>query len=88
VRLTDWSLLWNFTLPTEEVARPTSGRVEIVDAAGRRVKVLADRPLAAGANQIYWDGTDDAGLRLRSGVYFVQVTAGEHRSTHKLVYMR
>ena len=32
--------------------------------------------------------TDDAGLLLRSGVYFVQVTAGQHRSTHKLVYMR
>jgi hypothetical protein len=68
--------------------RPMPGRVEVFDARGRRLKVLLDRPLTAGPNELFWDGTDDAGERVPSGVYFVHVTAGAQRSTHKLVYMR
>jgi hypothetical protein len=52
-------------------ARPGAARLTIHSAAGRRVRelVAGDRP--AGRHEIRWDGRDNAGRRLASGVYLV-----------------
>jgi hypothetical protein len=47
--------------------------VTIVDVAGRRVRVLRTSPAAPS---VKWDGMDDSGRPVRSGVYFAQVLAG------------
>ena len=51
-------------------------RVEVYDLRGRRVRTLADGPLAAGAHDVRWDGRDDAGRAAVSGVYLYRVHAG------------
>ena len=69
---------------------PQSGVVHLViyDAAGRSVKTLEDGVLNAGSQQVVWDGRDDAGRPLSSGVYFVKLaTLGELR-TRKLVLLK
>ncbi len=57
--------------------------VSIHDRAGRVVRTL--RPERGRA---VWDGTDDEGRAVASGVYFIKFTAGEHRATEKLVLQR
>jgi hypothetical protein len=47
--------------------------VEIVDVAGRRVRRLADAPFGAGRCALHWDGRDDGGRNVSSGVYLVIV---------------
>ena len=37
---------------------------------------------------IHWDGTDDAGNRTASGVYFMRVEAGPNRAARKVVLLR
>lgn len=49
----------------------------VYDVTGRLVKTLADGKLGAGETVLVWDGTNDAGTRVGSGVYWVQMhTAG------------
>jgi hypothetical protein len=58
-------------------------RVTVHDARGRLVRVLAAGRWDAGSHDVVWDGTDDAGRRVESGVYFVRAEAAGVVSTAK-----
>jgi sugar lactone lactonase YvrE len=64
---------------------PSTGhvRVEIIDVSGRRIRMLADASLAAGAHVLAWDGTSDQRQRMPAGVYFArgQFDSGETTRT-------
>jgi hypothetical protein len=51
-------------------------RLEVFDAAGRRVRTLLRGHRAAGEHRESWDGTDAAGRRVASGTYHYRLTAG------------
>lgn len=59
--------------------------IEIYDVSGRLVKTLVHRTLTAGAHEVVWDGTDDKGRPLSSGIFWSQLQAGEYRSNRKMV---
>jgi len=65
----------------------TSGPAElsIFDLRGRRVTTLVAENLAAGQHARSWDGTDQRGQTVASGVYFVALDAAGVRSTRKLL---
>jgi hypothetical protein len=68
-----------------EVPATSSGmvevRVDVVDVAGRHIRTLLAEQLSAGAHAVRWDGRDDHGGAVGSGVYFAHVTAaGESQS--------
>jgi hypothetical protein len=67
------------------LARPSPGALEIHDAAGRRVRVLASGALAAGPHAVRWDGRDDAGRAAPAGVYFARLRAGGRDETRRFV---
>jgi hypothetical protein len=48
-------------------------RAQVWDAAGRRVRSLADAWRPGGAQSIAWDGRDDAGAAVRPGAYFARI---------------
>lgn len=48
-------------------------RIEVVDVQGRLVRVLASGVLAAGPHTVSWDGRDDKGVQLGSGIYFARL---------------
>ena len=53
---------------------PAAVTLRVYDCAGRQVRVLLNRaPSAPGERRVLWDGTDDAGRGLPSGVYFVEL---------------
>jgi hypothetical protein len=60
----------------------------IYDVAGRRVRELFSETRAAGQYPITWDGRDDRGERLASGVYFACVRAAGKTYTGRVVLMR
>ncbi|MGQ0720098.1 MAG: FlgD immunoglobulin-like domain containing protein [Candidatus Eiseniibacteriota bacterium] len=58
---------------------PASGAVLLVfDVAGRRIRTLADEPLAPGRHSRIWDGRTDAGTMAASGSYFVRLDVAGH----------
>jgi flagellar hook assembly protein FlgD len=54
---------------------PRQGLTSLIayDIQGRLVRRIAAGQLAAGRHVVSWDGNDDQGVRVSSGVYFVRV---------------
>lgn len=69
---------------------PKASRVKLVvyNLLGRRVKTLLDQKQAAGFHQIVWDGTNDQGKLLSSGVYFYRLEADGFSQTRKMLWMK
>ena len=66
-----------------------SVKIRIYNAGGALVRTLVDAPHGAGAYTARWDGTDDSGRRVGSGVYFYQIeSASGFRDSKKLVLLK
>jgi len=62
---------------------------KIFDAQGRVVRVLTQGQLTAGRHEAFWDGRDDDGRGMASGVYLAEVTvAGVGSDRTKLILVR
>jgi hypothetical protein len=68
-----------------ELASRSPVRLEVFDAAGRRVRVLADETLDTGRHRRTWDGLNQQGDRVVPGVYLLRLEAGPLRETQRIV---
>ena len=60
--------------------------LSVFDVGGRLVRTIADRSPADGWNVMFWDGRDDGGMKLSTGVYFIRLEwSGETRSGRMLL---
>lgn len=66
------------------------GRIElsVYDVRGRRVFSAIVRNHGGGGVEFVWDGRDDRGTKLPSGIYFCRARAGSVTETRKLVLLR
>ncbi len=62
--------------------------IKIYDIAGREVRSLVHAREDAGAHVVVWDGRDQFGRPLGSGLYAYRLTAGSTQQTRKLVMLR
>jgi hypothetical protein len=69
---------------------PWSGRalLAIYDARGARVAVLADGVRDPGVHSVSWQGRDERGVSVSSGVYFARLDFGGETLNRKLVLMK
>ncbi len=63
-------------------------RLMIYDVSGRVVKTFAGTPEKSGRHEVTWDGTNDSGQRVVSGVYFCSLETGEKRETRRIVLLK
>jgi hypothetical protein len=63
-------------------------RLEIFSARGEKVRTLLSRSLPAGPFTAFWEGEDDAGGAVASGVYLVRLEAPEGRLLKRLTLLR
>ncbi len=68
----------------------SEGRVQLMvfDAAGRRIRMLVDEDQPAGSHHVTFDGRDDAGSAVASGVYFYRLDAAGVTQTRKMVLLK
>jgi uncharacterized lipoprotein YddW (UPF0748 family) len=59
--------------------------VKIYDILGREIKTLVSGFKSAGRHKVIWDGRDEQGGYISSGVYFCRMTAGSFSKTIKIV---
>ncbi len=57
----------------------------VYDIRGRRLRVIANEALPAGDHSFTWDGSDESGDAVASGVYFCRIRAGGSSETAKLI---
>ena len=73
-----------FTLPAAGMTT-----VDIHDARGRLVRrLVGNQGLEAGENSTFWDGLDDDGRALPTGLYLARVRSGGYSATGKLTLVR
>jgi C1A family cysteine protease len=71
------------------LADPGVVDLRIYDTAGRLIRTLErSASRQAGRHVTAWNGIDDAGRAVASGVYFVKISTGKFRQTRKMVYLR
>ena len=68
--------------------RPGPAGVEVFALTGQRVAVLHQGPKKAGVHQVHWNGRDDQGRPLASGVYLYRLVTAESVQTRKLTLLR
>ncbi len=59
--------------------------LRVFDVAGRQVCTLLNGLRPAGRHTVEWSGRSDTGLRLGSGLYFVQMRTADFTAQHRLV---
>jgi hypothetical protein len=62
--------------------------IRVYDAAGRLVRTLVDGPRAAGTHATTWDGRNQSGHAVSSGVYFYKMTAGSFVESRRMVLLK
>ncbi|MBI4725647.1 T9SS type A sorting domain-containing protein [candidate division TA06 bacterium] len=69
---------------------PKAGRVnlKIYNVTGQVIKTLSNGHKTAGYYSIGWDGRDDWGQKVRSGIYFYQLQTPGYSSTKKITVIR
>jgi hypothetical protein len=70
------------------LARAGQAMASIYDVQGRRVKSLLGRSMGPGMYRVTWLHTDDRGLAVSSGVYFVELRSGDRRLHGKIVVLK
>jgi hypothetical protein len=73
-----------FSLPKDNM------KVELVvfDVSGRTVRTLVNRLESGADHEIFWDGKNDRGEEVSSGVYFYRLNADQLSSTKKMVLLK
>ena len=93
---TEFALLQNFPNPFNpettigyELAESADVTLQIYNVVGQVVRTLmAAEPQSVGRYQVRWDGMDDRGMPVSSGIYFYQISAGKFQDVRKLMLLK
>jgi len=71
-----------------DLAQGSRLRLDVFDVSGHRVRSLLEAWREAGSHTVHWNGADDAGHPVGSGVYTYRLEAGTYGQSRKLVLVR
>jgi hypothetical protein len=91
----EFALMQNYPNPfnpetTIRYNLPEAGEVklQVFDLLGRRVKTLVNEQQNAGYYSAVWNGRDDVGRQVASGVYIYRILSGNHSVAKKMILMK
>ena len=90
-----FSLLGNYPNPFNastvvkfQLSRPGLVELTVYNILGQKIRTLVKEQMTAGPKQVSWDGTDDLGHLLASGIYFYKIITVEGRQTGKMTMLK
>jgi hypothetical protein len=60
----------------------------VYDVRGRHIRALVDSKLEPGSHRVHWDGRDNSGEIVTSGIYFYALRAGDGTLTRKMTILK
>jgi len=72
-----------FSLP-----QPAFVSLDIHNALGQKIASVVQSTLPAGQHQYAWQGVDDTGRRISSGIYWINLRAGEFQALRKMIVVK
>ncbi|MFC1730708.1 T9SS type A sorting domain-containing protein [candidate division KSB1 bacterium] len=92
---TDFMLRVNYPNPFNptttikfDIPKQVHVKIKIFNILGQVVKDLVDEEKEAGFHEIMWNGTNEAGLHVSSGLYFYRIQAGEFSAVKKMLLIK
>lgn len=76
-----------FTIPGQSSER-RNALLSIYDVRGVLVKTLVNGPVAGGRHEAIWDGRNNRGISVSSGVYFARFASGGYSAVRKMILLR
>ena len=75
----------SYTVPEKMNVQVT---LEVFNMRGMRLRRLVDSERGPGFYTVIWDGTDEKGVKVSSGVYFYRLKAGDFVKVRKMVLIK
>jgi hypothetical protein len=63
-------------------------QLSLFNAAGQLVRHLVDAPQSPGYKSIHWDGKDNRGLEVGSGIYILRMQTGAYQQVRKIILQK
>jgi flagellar hook assembly protein FlgD len=63
-------------------------RLEVINLLGQRVSTLVDEFQQAGRHEVIWNGKDNSGSDVASGVYFYKITTASSSASKKMILVK
>ncbi|MCD4817735.1 MAG: T9SS type A sorting domain-containing protein [Candidatus Cloacimonetes bacterium] len=63
-------------------------KIEVYNIKGQKVKTLVNEKLETGDHSIVWNGKNDSGKQVTSGIYFYKLKSGKYTATKKMILMK
>lgn len=76
------------TVLSYDLPKASQVSLEVYNVLGQNVKTLVDQFQEAGTNSVMWDGTDNGGSQVASGLYFYRLTADGFQATKKMMMLK
>ena len=68
--------------------KKTDIRIDVYNIRGQRVKTLLNSFMDKGEHSVLWNGTDDNGLSVSSGVYFYRMMTDDFNQTKRMLLLK
>jgi len=62
--------------------------IDVYNLKGQKIKTLMNDILPAGQHSVIWNGTDESGKSVSSGVYLYKMKSGNYQNTKKMILMK
>ena len=76
------------TTITFSIANTMNTEIIIYNIKGKKVRVLVNDKFDAGIHHLVWNGKDDNGKSVASGIYFYKMKSGSYTATRKMILMK
>jgi len=63
-------------------------KIDIYNILGQHVKTVENSYMAAGIHSVIWDGKNNLGHQVSSGIYLYKITAGEYEESKKMIILK
>jgi PKD repeat protein len=71
-----------------QIPEKTNVFIAVYNISGELIKTLADGEFGAGSNRVAWNGRNDSGVNVSSGIYFYRFTSGSFWAMKKMLLLR
>jgi len=71
-----------------QIAQPGHVKLKIFNSLGQLVKTLVDKQQMPGKYDIVWNGLNQSGNKVPSGIYFYRLETGGKSTAKKMIYLR
>jgi len=62
--------------------------INVYNVRGQRVRTLLNEQREPGHHSVVWNGTDDNGRAVSSGIYLYRIVAGEYTSMRRMLLLK